>query len=83
MDNIGCQTYLLSIQMNLRYLRTQKDLPPVCEHLIQSNPVSFAQERSALDYTQVFTANTSSSSAFPKHRTSKTFYLDAQKNLIT
>ena len=57
MDNIGYRIYLLSIQTNPCDLFTQKDLPPICEHLIQINQVSLDQECSALVNTQVFTVN--------------------------
>lgn len=58
-----CFRHFLSFQTNFpRDPHTpEKDLPPICEHLIQSNPVSLAQERSALVNTRVFTVNTGTS----------------------
>ena len=67
----------------LSVLHTQEDLPSICEHLIQINPVSLVQEHSALVYhvglhrEQIPIFHIAGVPDF------QIFYLDAQKNLIT
>ena len=62
-----------------RAIFTQEDLPSICEHLIQINPVSLAQERSALGNTWVFTVNTFPSSTLLEYRTFKSSILTLRK----